>query len=107
MLEAIVKVWHGEDVKKLLKQYEPQIRGLTGYSLEYILYALRWILDQEDINFKGRPLRKQREIDMKLNKMGIKTPSGREGSQLAIALFCDIASGVHPVEAFYSAGLKI
>jgi len=107
VLEAIVKVWHGEDVKKLLKQYEPQIRGLTGYSLEYILYALRWILDQEDINFKGRPLRKQREIDMKLNKMGIKTPSGREGSQLAIALFCDIASGVHPVEAFYSAGLKI
>jgi hypothetical protein len=28
----------------------------------------------------------------------------REGSQLAISLFCDIVLGVHPVEAFYQLG---
>jgi hypothetical protein len=31
----------------------------------------------------------------------------REGSQLAISLFCDIVLGVHPVEAFLSARLDV
>jgi len=64
-------------------------------------------LEQEDINFIGRPPNKQKELDRKIKRIGLKTPRGRKGSQLAIALFCDIASGVHPVEAFYSAGLRI
>jgi len=107
ILEALEKVWHGRNVNKVLEKYESRARGSAGYSLEYYLYALRWILDQEDINFRGRSSNKQEELDEKLQKQGIKTPSRRAGSQLAIALFCDIASGVHPVEAFYSAGLSI
>ena len=31
----------------------------------------------------------------------------REGSQLAISLFCDILLGVHPVEALLAANLDI
>lgn len=107
ILEAIGRLWNGENINELIEEYEPQTSDLSGYSLEYILYALNWILEQEDINFTGRPLGKQRELDRKIKRQGIKIPMGRRGSQLAIALFCDIASGVHPVEAFYSAGLKI
>ncbi len=50
VLRAIVRMWHGAEVTALLKEFEPDIRGLPGYSLEYILYALSWILEQEDIN---------------------------------------------------------
>ena len=107
VLEAIGRVWNGEDVTKLVKKYRPQVEDLPGYGIEYILYALRWILEQEDVNFKGRPQKKQEELDEKIKRMGIPIPENRKGSQLAIALFCDIAAGVHPVEAFYSAGLKI
>ncbi len=90
-----------------MDEYEPHTRGLVGYSLEYILYSLNWILEQEDVNFTGRPANKQKELDEKIERQGIKTPEGRLGSQLAVALLCNIASGVHPVEAFYGAGLKI
>lgn len=107
VLEAIARTWHGRDINELLEKYQPQTKQLAGYTLEYILYALNWILEQEDINFSGRPSRKQIELDEKIKRQGIETPQGRRGSQLAIALFCDIASGVHPVEAFYSAGLRI
>jgi len=107
ILEAISKVWQGVNVKEVINEYEPHTRGLVGYSLEYILYSLNWILEQEDVNFTGRPLDKQEELDEKIERQGIKTPEGRRGSQLAIALFCDIASGIHPVEAFHSAGLRI
>lgn len=107
VLEAIGRMWNGEDVGKLVEEYEPQVNELPGYSLEYILYSLRWILEQEDINFTGRPAQKQIELDEKISKFGISIPENRKGSQLAIALLCDIASGTHPVEAFYAAGLKI
>jgi hypothetical protein len=107
ILEAISKIWQGTNVEEVVDEYEPQTSGLVGYSLEYILYSLNWILEQEDVNFTGRSSEKQEELDRKIERQGIKTPEGRRGSQLAIALFCDIASGIHPVEAFYSAGLKI
>lgn len=107
VLKAIEEIWHGKNINEVMDKYEPKTCDLTGYSLEYILYALNWILEQENINFPGRNASKQKELDEKLEKLGIKTPCGREGGQLAIALFCDIASGVHPVEAFYSAGLSI
>ena len=107
VLEAISKVWQGANIKEVLDEYEPYTRDLVGYTLEYILYSLKWILEQEDVNFTGRPEKKQKELDEKIERQGIKTPEGRLGSQLAVALLCDIASGVHPVEAFRSAGLKI
>ncbi|MFN4133434.1 MAG: hypothetical protein ACK4GQ_03595, partial [Candidatus Hadarchaeales archaeon] len=59
------------------------------------------------INFVGRPEKLQKKLDEKCQKMGVKVPKGREGSQLAISLFCDIASGVHPVEAFLAANLDV
>jgi len=107
VLEAIAEVWDGKNIQQVIRKYAPQTSSLSGYSLEYILHAERWILEQEDINFTGRPPGKQQELDQKIKGQGIKTPKGRKGSQLAIALLCDIASGVHPVEAFYSAGLRI
>lgn len=107
VLEAISKVWQGANVREVLDEYEPYTRDLVGYSLEYILYSLKWILEQEDVNFTGRSIEKQKMLDEKIERLGIKIPEGRLGSQLAVALFCDIASGVHPVEAFYNAGLKI
>jgi len=107
VFEAIIDVWKGKPIKKVLEEYERYTSELPGYSLEYILYALDWILKQEDINFKGRPKKKQEELDKMLRKFEIRTPKGREGSELAISLFCDIASGTHPVEALMKANLDI
>jgi hypothetical protein len=107
VFDAIIKMWQGVRIEELLDKYKKETEGLVGYDLEYVLYALNWILEQEDINFNGRPSELQEKIDEKLEKLGILAPSGREGSQLAISLFCDIVLGVHPVEAFLSARLDI
>ena len=107
VFNAIVEVWHDELIEKVLEKYKNEVKDLPGYDLEYILYALKWILEQEDINFKGRPESKQKQLDEILGKVGVKTPQGRKGSELAIALFCDIASGTHPVEAFIKVNLDI
>jgi len=107
VFDAIIEIWHNKPVKKVLEKYEKEIKGLPGYDLEYILYALKWILEQEDINFEGRPEKKQKELNEILSKVGVETPEGREGSELAISLFCDIAGGTHPVEAFIKAGLDV
>ncbi len=105
LLKAMEKLWHSQDADAVLQKYQQQLRGLVGYGLEYFMKSLNWILEQEDINFAGRTPKKQTELDKKIQAHGFTVPQGREGSQLAIAMFCDIASGVHPVEAFYSAGL--
>jgi hypothetical protein len=42
-----------------------------------------------------------------LKRLKIKTPPGREGSQLAIALLFDVFLGTHPVEALLKANLDI
>lgn len=107
VLQAILNVWQGRPVAETIDKYNEKVEGLPGYSLEYILYALKWIFEQEDINFRGRPPERQRELDRILAKMNIKTPEGREGSQLAITLFCNIALGEHPVNAFLRANLDV
>jgi len=107
VLEAIVKVWNREEVEEVLKQYEKDVKELPGYSLEYILHALDWILEQEDVNFRERPPEKQKELNQVLRQCNITIPEGRLGSQLAIALLCYIAQGIHPVEAMIKANLDV
>lgn len=107
LLEAVYKIWKGENIEEILNQYKEQVSDLPGYSLEYILCALDWILQQEDINFSERPAKKQMELDDICSKQNISTPKGRLGSQLAVALLCDVANGTHPVEALLKANLDI
>ena len=107
VFDAIIEVWNGEPVDEVYRKYSDDVKDLPGYNLEYILYALKWILEQEDINFKGRPQKKQEQLDEILKRHNIIVPKGREGSELAISLFCEIASGVHPVEALIRANLDV
>jgi len=107
VFKAIIEVWHGKSVEEVLDSYRGEVEGLPGYDLEYILYALKWIFEQEDINFRGRPEEKQKQLDETCRKCGVSVPEGREGSQLAISLLCDIISGIHPVEAFLKANLDV
>lgn len=107
LLLAIYEVWKGKDVKEVLNTYQKELEDLPGYPVEYILYSLKWILEQEDINFKGRPKKKQKDLDEICKKQNIETPKGREGSQLAIALLCDVMNGTHPIEALLKANLDI
>jgi hypothetical protein len=107
VLEAIIEVWHGKPVKDVLNKYESLVHQLPGYSLEYILYGLNWILEQEDVNFTRRPQERQQEINEIFQKCKIESPPNRLGSQLAISLFCDVALGKHPVEAFIRANLDV
>ena len=107
VFQAIIEVWNGNPVKQVVARYNSFVRGLPGYDLEYILHALNWILEQEDINFKGRPPKKQKELDDTLQQLGITVPSGRLGSELAISLLCNLVLGMHPVEAFLKANLDV
>jgi len=107
VFEAIIEVWHGKSIEDVLSKYRGEVEGLPGYTLEYVLYALNWILEQEDINFRGRPMAKQRQLDETCKRCGVAVPKGRKGSQLAISLLCDIISGIHPVEAFLRANLDV
>lgn len=111
VLQSLVDIWHGESVENILNEWEapPQQQNLPGYNLDYVFYAMDWILQQEDINYEPgeRDDSKQSEIDAILQQQGVSTPDGREGSELAISLFCDIANGTHPVEAFYRVNLRI
>lgn len=108
LLQSLVDIWHGESVSHVLNEWDHR-HDLPGYNLDYVFYAMAWILEQEDINYgpEGRDEAKQAEIDEILRKQGVNTPSGREGSELAVSLFCDIANGTHPVEAFYRVNLRI
>jgi hypothetical protein len=108
ILEAICEMWHHpENIDEIFRKYQKKIYGLPGYPFEYILYGLKWILEQEDINFKGRPSKKQAELDEICKKQNIITPENRKGSQLAISLLCDVANGTHPVESLLKANLDI
>jgi hypothetical protein len=107
VFKAIIEIWNNKPVRNVIKKYENEVVDLPGYNLEYILFALRWILDQEDVNFTERPARLQRQLDKICEKQNVIVPSGRKGSQLAISLFCDLASGAHPVEAFHRANLEV
>jgi hypothetical protein len=68
---------------------------------------LNWIFEQEDINFSGRPAKRQQEINEVLQNNGVNLLESRLGSQLAISLFCNIREGMHPVEALIKANLDI
>ncbi|MEM5861358.1 MAG: hypothetical protein ABIM29_06795 [candidate division WOR-3 bacterium] len=107
VFRAIIEVWQGKSVKDVLAKYLKDVANLRGYDLEYILYALKWILEQEDINFKGRPMKLQQTLDDKCKLAKVEVPENRKGSQLAISLFCNIFLGTHPVEALLSANLDI
>lgn len=111
VLQSLVDIWHGNAVEEKIDEWRnsPSQEGLPGYNLDYIFYAMAWILEQEDINYEpdGRDASKQREIDEILRQQDVITPEGRKGSELAISLFCDIANGTHPVEAFYRVNLRI
>ena len=91
----------------LTTRYAPQAQGLPGYELEYILCALEWILEQEDINFRGRPPALQKRLDAELQSAGVRVPPGREGSQLAMVLLLQVAKGRYPVEAMLEASLDV
>ena len=107
VLEAIVQVWQGSDVATVVERYRDDVEGLPGYDLEYILHALVWIFEQEDVNFTGRPEKRQNELDEILGISGVKPQERRLGSQLAIALLCNIAQGLHPVDALLKANLDV
>jgi len=107
VFDAIIKIWHRETVEKVLAEYKEKVKNLPGYDLEYILYALNWILEQEDINFKGRPPERQKELDEIFEKLKIKVPENREGSQLAVSLLGNIVLDFHPVEALLKANLDV
>ncbi len=107
LFDAIIQTWNRRNIKDVIGKYQKDVRNLPGYSLEYILYALNWILDQEDINFTDRPPKRQQEIDDLLNKLNIKSTTDRRGSQLAISLFCSLVLGEHPVNAFIRVNLDV
>lgn len=104
---ALIEMWDKRGIKDVINKYQKDTKSLPGYSLEYTLYALNWILEQEDINFTDRPTNRQQELDESLSQLKIKTPRGRRGSQLAISLFCNIALGEHPVDAFRKANIDV
>lgn len=107
ILDSIIEVWQGRPIQDVLSKYQSYAIGLPGYNLEYIQYALNWILEQEDVNFRGRPESKQKEIDTIFQKCNVTSPADRAGSQLALSLFCNLTLGVHPVEAFIRANLDV
>ncbi|MEM7816051.1 MAG: hypothetical protein QXN71_02960 [Candidatus Aenigmatarchaeota archaeon] len=107
VFNAIIELWNNIPIEKLLSKYSAKTQNLPGYSLEYILYCLKWILEQEDINFNGRPERKQKQLDEICKNQNVAVPKGRIGSQLAISLLCDVAGGTHPVEAMIKSNLDV
>jgi len=107
VFQAIIDIWNYKPINQVLNYYKDYVIGLPGYDLEYILHALNWIFEQEDINFKGRPSQKQKELDDILRQLNIIVPPERLGSELAISLFCNIALGMHPVDAFIRANLDV
>lgn len=107
VFSAIIDIWNRKPIDDVLKRYSSRVTGLPGYSLEYILYALNWIFEQEDINFKGRPKEKQEELDETLKRLDITPPPNRLGSELAISLLCNIILGQHPVDALLKANLDV
>jgi hypothetical protein len=108
VFRAIMDVWGRKNtVPDVLGHYSTKVVGLTGYDLEYVLHALNWILEQEDVNFSGRPPERQTELDQNLTQAGVKVLPERLGSELAVSLFCNIMNGQHPVEAFMKANLDV
>ena len=83
---------------------------LPGYSVEYVLSALEFIFEQEDVNWNrdmaGKPLPDLRKA---LIRSGSLTEDeAKRGSALAIYLLRRVVrDGVHPVAALLEVGLRI
>ena len=108
LLDAIYETWQSRDVDQVIGNHQQlSMANLPGYPIEYILRALNWILDQEDINFTTRPAERQKILDDILAVRGYTVPFGRLGSQLAMSVLVDIGNGTHPVEALLKANLDI
>ncbi|MBE0433483.1 hypothetical protein IBX73_08465 [candidate division WOR-3 bacterium] len=107
VMRAIYDVWRGESISLTLAKYNAGVINLPGYPLEYMLCALAWILEQEDINFTSRPDRRQLELDEICKKQNVALLPTRMGSHLAMSVLCDICNGTHPVEALLKANLDI
>ena len=107
LFNGIIDVWKGKRPSEVLAVLGPELDGLPGYPPEYVLNALGWILEQEDINYNGRPEAKQRELDDTLRRASVEPMDRRQGSELAVSLFCNVALGLHPVEAFLRAQLDV
>jgi hypothetical protein len=110
VFEGVIEIWQGKSPKPVLEKVDKAVDALPGYDLEYFLFTYNWILDQEDINYAAggdRGEKKQAQIDALLESVGVEKAGGREGSQLAISLLCDIVTGEHPVEALRRADLII
>jgi hypothetical protein len=107
VFRAIVSVWCGNSIGQVLASFQDSAMDLPGYDLEYILNALDWILEQEDVNFSRRPSQRQNVLNRELQQAGIQVPSGRLGSQLAIVLLWQVVKGIHPVEAMRLANLDV
>jgi len=107
LFEALIEVWNKKSIEEILSKYENVVDELPGYKLEYILHALNWILEQEDVNYTGRPEKRQQEINDILRQCNVISPSNRAGSQLAMSLFCNVFLGLHPVAAFIKANLDV
>lgn len=51
---------------KVITENDPRATGAWGYDLGSLLYAIGWIIEQEYIYFRGRPLKKREEINKTL-----------------------------------------
>ncbi len=107
IFEHIISMWAGEDVSNIILKNQSNYTKMPGYPLEYILYALHWILRCEDINFTTRSENKQKIIDSICSEAGITLLEDRLGSQLAISMMADLINGTHPVEAMRNANIKV
>ena len=107
LFDSLISVWNGNPADEVNAKIRGELESLPGYSSDYVLPALEWILGQEDINFNGRPEKKQRELDLTLGSARVEPLPGRLGSELAISLFCNVKLGMHPVEAFLRAQLDV
>ncbi|USH00039.1 hypothetical protein K1720_00680 [Thermococcus argininiproducens] len=91
LFNAIKKVYSGESPEKVLTDMNPddikQINNAPGYPIEYILYTLWLIFEQEDINYPRS--------------------EGYKGRQQPYQMFQDVLNGIHPVNAMKKTGLRI
>jgi len=106
VLEAVVAVWHRQGWQEVVSRFADAVQGLPGYDLAYVVGALDWIYDQEDLNFDGRPPQKQTELNALFKQCRIAVPTGRQGSPLAVSLLCRVWLGTHPVEALLSTNIR-
>ncbi len=90
VFELITRVYRGENAENVINSLSQEelsrLNELPGYTVEYILYCLQLIFEQEDVNY----------------------PKPRyEGRDRAYRMLKNIAEGKHPVEALLEAGLRI